>query len=547
MKYFPFTICWIIFAILISTSCDLTTNIQDNPPPLNSQTKALDHAAFSYADDDSLVFVPGQYMIVFKDQGGHRISENAALQAVQRTEAIFSELNISQDSLLYKYRYALKGFAAKLTEHQVEALKNDSRVEAVVQDIKFKGIQSSTFSNHTKVSLADTIIFPPPPEPWGVLRVGGPLNGTGKRAWVLDTGINLNLSNFNADISNSASFVPGTTPYDDNGHGTFVAGIIAAKENHGPLYGVAAGAQVASVKVCEHDGWCFTSTVNAGVDYVANNYSTGEVANMSISWPVNTFPPDPQINLALDVLENTIKTAADDGLLFTIAAGNASSHAEEYSPARIIHSNVYTLSAIKENDSFAYTFSCPNPRPGLPWGSNFGIPPVDFAAPGDSVISFSISGSPMVDCGTSYSAPHFAGLLLAAPNAIGIDGYTGFDATGTQHPIAAFKPTLSTPFIFASINNDHPRLGWFAINYAQNYKIYRRIEMGSWNYIGQVSTTTFTDWTQSSPNLSVISSPPSGWSNTLGYKIKAAASGLDDSPFSNTVYFSTDGSCNPCQ
>jgi len=155
--------------------------------------------------------------------------------------------------------------------------------------------------------------------PWGITRVGGVQNGVGKKAWVLDTGIDLDHPDLNVDVGNSVSFVGGESADDLNGHGTHVAGILAAKDNSTDVVGVAAGATVVSVKVCNASLQCFVSDVDAGVDYVASRYTAGDVANISLGYPIEG---NPRVDIPLSVLENSVTVAANDGLLFAISAGN---------------------------------------------------------------------------------------------------------------------------------------------------------------------------------------------------------------------------------
>lgn len=274
--------------------------------------------------------------------------------------------------------------------------------------------------------------------PWGVTRVGGPTRVVDKKAWIIDTGIDLNHPDLNVDKTNSKAFlknVQGTpSAQDEDGHGTFVAGIIAAKEDFEGIVGVSANVYVASVRVCDGDGVCYTSDAKAGVDYVASKYSAGDVANISLGWPVNGHP---YIDTALSVLEDAIKNAANDGLMFTIAAGNTAEDANNLSPARVVNQNVWTLSAFDENDNFWQTEHA---------GSNFGNPPIDFSAPGVNILSLAIGGgttSPDLYTGTSYAAPHFAGLLLAVPDNIIVDGTVNNDSDGDPDLIAVNEHSFS--------------------------------------------------------------------------------------------------------
>lgn len=397
--------------ILFWFGCDQTTNytnFQDTPPHLNSQVNK--DKQLTDAERNIPEIVPGHYVVVFKDQGGRQISPQAAEEAELRIHSILSDLSIEQDSLTHQYKYALKGFAARLSEEQVQQLEEDPRVDLVAPDFKYRATQF-----RFNLPFNDAVFDDPGGQivPWGVARIGGGTRVVGKKAWIIDTGIDLNHPELYVDTNNSIAFLKGYqgTPsaQDEDGHGTFIAGIIAAKEDpQGSIVGVAADATVVSVRVCDGDGVCYSSDIKKGVDHVASKYSVGEVANISLGFKLGV-DYDGLIDTALSVLEDAIKTAADDGLMFTIAAGNTAEDANNYSPARIVNQNVWTISAFDENDNFA-SFS------------NFGNPPIDFSAPGVDILSLAIGGGTIVDSGTSFAAPHFAGLLLIDPNNIGVNG-----------------------------------------------------------------------------------------------------------------------------
>lgn len=223
--------------------------------------------------------------------------------------------------------------------------------------------------------------------PWGITRVGGGAAGNFATAWVIDSGIDLDHPDLNVDTGRSANFV-GRNPDDQNGHGTHVAGTIAAIDNSIGVVGVAPGAPVVSVRVLDRRGSGSTSGVIAGVDYVAANGSAGDVANMSLGGGIST------------ALDQAVKdAAASSGVRFVLAAGNESQDANNSSPARANGNNIYTISAFSEGDRFA-SFS------------NFGNPPVDFAEPGVAIKSTWKSGGYNTISGTSMAAPHFAGILL---------------------------------------------------------------------------------------------------------------------------------------
>lgn len=314
--------------------------------------------------------------------------------------------------------------------------------------------------------------------------------------WIRES--DLDHSDLNVDNGNSASFVADELADDMHGHGSHVAGIVGALDNARDVVGVAAGATLVAVKVCDQGGGCFVSDVKAGVDYVAGNFTSGDVVNLSLGFPTDD-PDHPSIDIPLTDLENSITNAANSGLRFTIAAGNEAQNSNNKSPARINHSNVWTVSAFREGDEFVQTFDWNTPNcnglqdPDL--GSNFENPPVDFSGPGESVLSLWKNGGTLITCGTSMAAPHVAGLLLTVPDNLGTDGFVSSDPDGSPDPIAAYR--LTTPSLSGTVVDDGASLSWNAIEGADYYKLIRD------SVHPDVSDATFT-----TSNTSYLDGPP---------------------------------------
>jgi subtilisin family serine protease len=247
--------------------------------------------------------------------------------------------------------------------------------------------------------------------PWGITRVGGPVS-SGGRACVIDTGVDLDNPDLNVNVSKSRSFISSgksaNSPDDYQGHGTHVAGTIAAIDNDIDVVGVAAGAEVVSIRVLDQRGSGLWSWIIAGIDYSASETAKCDVANLSLGGSRNT---------AVDAA--VVK--ASEKVKFAIAAGNSGADANNYSPARVNGVNIHTVSAINSSDDFAS------------W-SNWGNPPVDFAAPGVSVLSLKRGGGVTTKSGTSMAAPHVAGILLLG--GINTDGNAIGDPDGNADPIA---------------------------------------------------------------------------------------------------------------
>jgi subtilisin len=197
---------------------------------------------------------------------------------------------------------------------------------------------------------------------------------------------------------------------DDHYHGTHVAGTIAAIDNGSGVVGVAPGARLWAVKVCDSRGSCSSSAIIAGIDYVTANAGSIEVANMSLGGSGYS-----------QAEYDAIQGAVNKGVAFAVAAGNSDADARNYSPAAF--NNVLTVSALADFNGLPGGGAAPTCRTDqddtLADFSNWG-PAVDIAAPGVCIYStFPIEqGSYGTISGTSMASPHAAGALalLASVN-----------------------------------------------------------------------------------------------------------------------------------
>jgi len=246
---------------------------------------------------------------------------------------------------------------------------------------------------------------------YGTARVGGPVDGTGYTAWVIDSGVDLDHPDLNVDVSRGFTSISRGGMDDQNGHGTHVAGTIGAIDNNTGALGVAPNTTIVPVRVLDRRGSGSTSGVIAGVDHVAANAQPGDCANMSLGGGVSS------------ALDNAVKNAAQQsGALFVLAAGNDGDHANNHSPARANGNNIYTISAIDSNDNMAS------------W-SNYGNPPVDYAAPGVSIFSLWKNGGTNTISGTSMAAPHACAVLMLSNGNARTDGKAGNDPDGNADSI----------------------------------------------------------------------------------------------------------------
>lgn len=229
--------------------------------------------------------------------------------------------------------------------------------------------------------------------PWGVNRIDAELvNGTGAgvKVCVVDTGIDKDHPDLQANIVGGRNFVAkGTTVDpakwdDDNGHGTHVAGTIAAVDNAIGVVGVAPSASLLAAKVLNRQGSGYLSDVIAGVDYCVQNGAKVVSMSLGTSSDVQT------VHAAVDA-------AYASGVLLVAAAGNDYGGAVSYPAA---YDSVVAVSATDNADNLAAF-------------SNVG-PQVELAAPGVSVLSTYKGGGYATLSGTSMATPHVSGAAALA-------------------------------------------------------------------------------------------------------------------------------------
>ena len=156
--------------------------------------------------------------------------------------------------------------------------------------------------------------------PAGVARVGRPTgdsNGDGVGVAVLDTGVDLKHPDL-AGTSDAYNAFGAQSCQDDHGHGTHVAGIIAARDNALDVIGVAPKATIYCVKVLDGNGSGSDAHVMSGLEWVLDNHASAipaiKVVNMSLGRPgsVDDNPAMQELMVALE----------DAGITVVVAAGN---------------------------------------------------------------------------------------------------------------------------------------------------------------------------------------------------------------------------------
>jgi subtilisin family serine protease len=319
--------------------------------------------------------IPNQYIVVLKN----RLPSTPAMEAL--------EARNSGADVRYVYDSVLRGFSIKVPNERVlEAIQSDPNVKYIEQDMQVQAF--------------------PQLLPRGVDRVDGDLSSTisGNGAGsvnadiaILDTGIQLTHPDLN--VYRQKTFVSGTSSADDdNGHGTHVAGIAAAKDNSIGAVGVAPGARLWAVKVLGSSGSGSISTVIKGIDYVTQNAEQVDIANLSFGCECTSTS-----------LDTAIRNSVNAGITYVAAAGNSGENADSFSPAN--HPSVIAVSAIVDTDGKCGRLGEPSRYGGddtFASFSNYGSV-VDLAAPGVSIYSTYKGSTYATMSGTSMAAAHVAG------------------------------------------------------------------------------------------------------------------------------------------
>ena len=197
------------------------------------------------------------------------------------------------------------------------------------------------------------------------------------------------------DDVNGADFVNRDgDPSDDNGHGTHVAGILAARgANRVGVTGVAQRARLMVLKALGADAVGSAETMAEAVRYAVANGA--KIINMSVSGPGRS-----------QAFEEAVQAASDAGVLMTVAAGNSGHDLDvmpEY-PASFPASHVIAVAATGRTGKLI----------GI---SNRGVGTVDIAAPGQGIVSTAKGGDYEIRTGTSMASPHVAGTLVLLASA----------------------------------------------------------------------------------------------------------------------------------
>jgi len=365
-----------ILALATVAGCQSSpTNVASAP------AEPTDVAAPSFSADTTDDVVPGEIIVDERDDVSS--ADEADLARIAGT-TLKPASSISEATDKYEV-----GFVSEADEEKVlDALRADPRVESAEPMAVYK-----------EMFVPNDPLYAE--KQWHLKRVGA------EKAWDYACGEGVTVAVVDTGIAcyDKSPFMKGTDlqgtqctagwnfvddraeAWDDQGHGTHVAGTIAQTTNNGKgVAGLAYCATLMPVKVLSKQGWGTTANVAEGIRWAADHGA--QVVNLSLGGPIKS-----------KILEDAVQHAVDKGVLVVAAAGN-SGKSVGYPAA---YPQVLAVSATDNKDNIAW-FSSRGPQVGI-------------AAPGVGVTQQTICNNGRDKCevfgtfnGTSMASPHVAGI-----------------------------------------------------------------------------------------------------------------------------------------
>ncbi|HEV8536600.1 MAG TPA: S8 family serine peptidase [Candidatus Limnocylindria bacterium] len=345
------------------------------------------------------------------------------------------------------YGAVLRGYAARVPERVIESLKRDARV-AFVED--------------------DRLLWATDTVPTGVDRIEGDkssqLSGDGAGSVgtgvaIIDTGISPHSELNIAGGYNCAGFffVNRNAWTDGNGHGTHVAGTVAAKDNGANIVGVAPGAPLWAVRVLSSNGSGYLSWIICGINWVANNAAAKgiKVANMSLGGGGSDDGNCGNSNN--DSMHKAICNAVNNkGVTFVVAAGNSNANFATFTPAA--YNEVLTVTAVADFNGQPGGGAVPTCRTDVDDTaadfSNWTTPGSadashTIAAPGVCITSTWNNGGYNTISGTSMASPHATGTVALCISSGACAGLTPAQIVQKMRADAAANAAADPTYGFA--------------------------------------------------------------------------------------------------
>ncbi|MCK5661122.1 MAG: S8 family serine peptidase, partial [Methanosarcinales archaeon] len=251
-------------------------------------------------------------IIVFKD------NPTKGLAQVQSTH--ISSIQQSGGEIEHRF-HVINAVSARMSPQAIDALSKNKDVLSIEQDIEIHTLSQSVS--------------------WGVNRVEAPSvhpfnKGTGIKVAIIDSGIDYTHPDLNDNYKGGYDFVNNDNdPMDDHGHGTKVAGVIAAEDNTFGVLGVAPEASLYGLKVLRSDGVGYSSNIIRAIEWAVDNHM--DIVSMSIGSNAGSY-----------AYQQAVNNAYNSGVLLVASAGNSGSTATDNVMYPAKYDSVVAISAMSQ-------------------------------------------------------------------------------------------------------------------------------------------------------------------------------------------------------
>ena len=355
------------------------------------------------SNDEKMVRV----FVMLNDQGKNSNTKSISAAADFRT-SIKEKIESKEGSSVIKEFESFDGFLAYVPENSLSELSSDPNIKSVYPDYRVHAF------------LQDSVPLVNATSTWK-LQVGSVnLTGKGQTVCIIDTGIDTDHSDLQNNLVGQYCYC-GDVPYglptgccpgnlnestsaeDDNGHGTHVAGTVAANGN---IKGVAPEAKIVSIKALDYNGDGWSADVVLGIEWCISNASKFNISviSMSLGGSINYTNYCDSSDAATAA---AINSAFANNISVIVAAGNSKNYTGISSPACI--RNATPITATTKADVIDTTYANRNSLVAL-------------AAPGSSIYSTYFGNTYATSSGTSMATPHAAGAFAIINQYLNLSG-----------------------------------------------------------------------------------------------------------------------------
>lgn len=314
------------------------------------------------------------FQVSAETQDGGSDTEEYLIQFDGPAESgLLNAFGVEDEDILHEYNY-LPVHLVELSEEQADAIEGHPHVVSLDENAEVHTLQEVPYGvDQVQSTEAQQLGF----------------RGEGMSVAVLDTGIDINHQDLYNNIQGGYSVFTdsdNSNPfYDGNGHGTHVAGTVAALDNNVGVIGTAPETDLYAVKVLNNEGSGSLGGIAEGIEWsIANDI---DIINMSLGGSQGS-----------SILEEFTDLAYDEGALVVAAAGNSGKGMGFFDtvgyPAQ--YDSAMAVAAVDSNNNTA-SFSSAGPA-------------VEISAPGVDILSTTPGNNYEAFNGTSMAAPHVAGV-----------------------------------------------------------------------------------------------------------------------------------------